>query len=751
MKLRAHLALLVMAVVVPMLAFAVLVLLRLDSQQRTTLERGAVETARALINATDRELLGQVGSLEMLATAASLARGDLPTFYEDARRALASQPDWTTVILAERSGQQVMNVLRPLGSSLPLVADRESVDAVVKTGEPAIGNLTVRPLTRRHDFEVRVPVRRDGAIVYVLTAAVKPASLLALLDAQRLPAEWVASVFDADRVIVARTKANEQFHGGPLSGEFMRILDTATEGWAPTHTLEGVPVYTAFSRSARTRWGVGIGIPQSAVEGPLRRSLWTLAGGGIAFLAAAILTAVVVGRRITRPIVALASAARSLPYEGMVEVPRVPSGVEEVERVARAFVESSAELRTRSSERDEALAIAERARAQAEAASRAKDEFLAVLSHELRTPLNAVYGWARVLRTSTSHADPAAIQRGLDVIERNAQAQVRLIEDLLDVSRIVSGKMRLDLRPVQLAPVIEAALDAVRPGAAAKGVRLQVQLEPGLAPVLGDADRLQQVVWNLLSNAIKFTPKDGRVQVHLRRAGTEVEISVSDTGLGIDAATLPFVFDRFRQADSTSSRAFGGLGLGLALVRHLVELHGGTVTASSAGAGQGATFVVTLPLNITPAVTGASRGVPPTTGAAAATTAPIPLAGIRVLAIDDAQDSLDLVGVMLRSAGAEVRTRSTATQALAAVEEAPPDVILCDLEMPGEDGFSFVRRLRALPPGRGGDLPIAALTAYGRPEDRVRSLAAGFDMHVPKPVDPAELTAVVAVLARRVR
>ena len=747
MKLRSHLSLLVVAVALPMLAFAIIVLMLFDRQQRTAVERGAVETARALINATDRELFGQVASVEMLATAASLARDDLPAFYEDARRALASQPDWATVVLVDRSGQQVMNVLRPLGSPLPPVPERASVDAVVKTGEPAIGNLVVGPLTQRHDFAVRVPVRRGGAIVYVLTAVVKPASLQALLEAQRLPPEWVASVFDANRIIVARTRANEQFRGGPLSPEFLRLLDHSNEGWAITHTLEGSLVYTAFSRSRATRWGIGIGIPKTTADGPLRRSLWTLAAGGAAFLAAAIVVSVLVGRRITRPIFALAASAKSLRDDGVVDVPPVASGVEEVAHVARAFVESGVELRARSSERDQALASAERARAQAEAASRAKDEFLAILSHELRTPLNAVYGWARVLQSGPR--EPEAIQRGLDIIERNAQAQVRLIEDLLDVSRIVTGKMRLDLRPVQLAPVIEAALDAVRPAAAAKGIRLQVLLDPAVVPVMGDPDRLQQIVWNLLSNAIKFTPKDGRVQVQLRRANAHVEITVSDTGLGIDADLLPFVFERFRQADSTSSRAFGGLGLGLALVRHLVELHGGTVTAASDGEGHGATFVVTLPLNVTQAQVPAKSS--PTAATSATGTAPGRLDGIRVLAVDDAADSLEIVTVMLRTAGADVQTRSTAKEALATVEDFRPDVVLCDLEMPADDGFSFVRRLRALPRDRGGDVPIAAVTAYGRQEDRIRALAAGFDMHVPKPVDPAELVAVVAALARRVR
>jgi signal transduction histidine kinase len=356
------------------------------------------------------------------------------------------------------------------------------------------------------------------------------------------------------------------------------LLSTGLEGWAITHTLEGAPVYTAYSRSPVTGWGVGLGIPPATIDGPLRRSLWAVAGGGVGFLVAALVLSLLVGQRIARPVAALSSAVGAFGHGQTVPPPAARKGPQEVTAVARAF--------------DEAMASAQSARAEAETANRAKDEFLALLSHELRTPLNAVYGWARILRTAT--LEPARTERALDAIERNATAQIRLVEDLLDISRIVTGKMRLELRPVKLPTVVEAALDAVRPAAEAKGIRLQNAIDPDAA-VLGDPDRLQQVVWNLVSNAIKFTPGRGQVTVVVRRSGPSVEIVVSDTGPGIDPAVLPYVFDRFRQGDSTSTRSHGGLGLGLALVRHLTELHGGQVSASSQGENQGATFVVTLP------------------------------------------------------------------------------------------------------------------------------------------------------------
>jgi signal transduction histidine kinase/DNA-binding response OmpR family regulator len=391
----------------------------------------------------------------------------------------------------------------------------------------------------------------------------------------------------------------------------------------------------------------------------------------------------------------------------------------------------------------------QRARAAAEAASRAKDEFLAVLSHELRTPLNAVYGWARMLRAGEVEGDAA--RRALDVIMRNANAQVQLIDDMLDVSRIVTGKMRLDVRAVDLRAVVEAALDAVRPAADAKGLRLQAVLDPRAFSISGDPDRLQQVVWNLLINAVKFTPRDGRVQVQLQRINSHVEVVVSDTGQGIAPVVLPHVFERFQQADRTSTRRHTGLGLGLALVRHLVELHGGTVEAASEGEGRGAVFTVKLPVAI---VRPGDEEGHPTHGmhvAAAGTVKGLgpSLRGLRVLVVDDDRDGLELVSMILVSGGAEVKAFSSAAEGLEALQAWRPDVLISDIEMPGEDGYAFIRRVRALDGAASARLPAVALTAYGRVEDRLRTLAAGYSMHIPKPVDPAELTTVVASLAGR--
>ncbi|HEV2880062.1 MAG TPA: PAS domain S-box protein [Pyrinomonadaceae bacterium] len=393
----------------------------------------------------------------------------------------------------------------------------------------------------------------------------------------------------------------------------------------------------------------------------------------------------------------------------------------------------------------------ERLLSEAQEANRLKDEFLATLSHELRTPLTSILGWSRLLQMS--NFDETARARALSTIERNAQAQSQLIDDLLDTSRIITGKLRLDVRPVDLASVVTAATETARPAAEAKEISLQTILDTQTSPISGDPDRLQQVVWNLLSNAIKFTPKGGRVQVRLERVNSHVEITVADTGRGIAAEFLPHVFDRFRQADQTTTRTHGGLGLGLAIVRQLVELHGGSVHVESGGEGSGTSFTVSLPLlplrQQEERANDVARIQPAAQEGNVELDCPPELAGLRVLVVDDEPDTRELLAAVLDSCGAQVIQAATAAEAFEQVEHARADVLVTDIGMPGEDGYSLLARIRALPRERGGRIPAAALTAYARAEDRVRALRAGFQTHMTKPVEPAELITVVANLAGR--
>lgn len=388
-------------------------------------------------------------------------------------------------------------------------------------------------------------------------------------------------------------------------------------------------------------------------------------------------------------------------------------------------------------EREELLARAQRARADAERANRAKDDFLATLSHELRTPLNAILGWTHVL--STARRDPEMIDRAVDTITRNAKQQARLIEDLLDVSAILSGKLRLDIRPVDLEALLTAALDSVRPSAEAKGIQLGTRFTPAAAPLRGDPERLQQVFWNLLSNAVKFTGTGGRVDVTLELAADRAVVRVSDTGIGIRPDVLPVIFERFRQADSSITRTHGGLGLGLAIAKQLVEMHGGRVEAASPGEGRGTTVTVTLRSDaIQGPVLEPGEIVPTDLGRCDE---------IHVLLVDDDEDGRKLVQILLEQCGARVTTAGSALEALAAMKRAAPDILISDLAMPGMDGHALIRHMRTLPALR--RIPAIALTAHARGDVRVRALQAGFDTYVAKPLDPAELVTVVITLTRR--
>ncbi|HEU0185038.1 MAG TPA: ATP-binding protein [Blastocatellia bacterium] len=394
--------------------------------------------------------------------------------------------------------------------------------------------------------------------------------------------------------------------------------------------------------------------------------------------------------------------------------------------------------------------LSQREREKAEEANRLKDEFLATISHELRSPLNAILGWTRMLNDKWLDEENSA--RALEVIYRSARAQNQLISDLLDVSRIITGKLRIETGMINLIPVIEAATDVARPAADAKNIRLISALDPETGPVSGDAGRLQQIVWNLLSNAVKFTPAGGRVSVRLERDGASVKITISDTGDGIEPEFLPFVFDRFRQFESGPARPAGGLGLGLAIVRHVVESHGGTVNAASRGRGQGATFTVTLPQAIpTRESSKAARGqwadaaeLPPSHPPA-----PERLRDLRVLVVDDDPDARDLFSLILTSYGAEVRSCDSSPEALHILDEWTPDVLVSDIGMPLEDGYELMKKVRAREPERGGRVPALALTAYARAEDARRAISVGYQAHVTKPIEPSQLATVVAGLAGR--
>ncbi|MGN6368840.1 MAG: PAS domain S-box protein [Phycisphaerae bacterium] len=404
------------------------------------------------------------------------------------------------------------------------------------------------------------------------------------------------------------------------------------------------------------------------------------------------------------------------------------------------------EQQTIAKEKEELLAAERAARSEAERVNRMKDEFLSTLSHELRTPLNAILGWSQLIQRGKG--DPETLNEGLTVIERNARVQTQLIEDLLDMSRIISGKVRLDVQRLDPATVLEAAIASVQPSADAKGIRIVKVLDPLAGPVAGDPNRLQQVAWNLLNNAIKFTPKGGKVTVLLERVNSHIEFTVADTGQGIKAEFLPYVFDRFRQGDATTTRHHGGLGLGLAIVKHLVELHGGKVRVKSAGEGQGATFSVEIPVVAARQEEDREHPASPNFSATGACEQ-IALDRLKVLVVDDEADARELLRRLLTECKAEVLLADSVNAAMEMVKRQRPDVIISDIGMPDRDGYELIKDVRRLPAGEGGKIPAIALTAFARSEDRMRALMAGYQAHIAKPVEPQELIVTVASVGGR--
>ncbi len=746
LPLKWHLVLLVAGALLPVVLFAVAVVHKLSLKERAASERRLVLATRNLTENVEREVSSTTRTLQALAASDRLDQGDLKGFYNEAERTVQTQPTWLSVILLTPDGRQVLNTFRTFGISLPLANEPESVRRVVETRQPTVGYLAFARLKRKWAFPVRVPVVRGGKLRYVLTALITSEALTSVAKTQTpIDGEWTRTVVDGHGVVVARTRHPERFVGQPGTPSFLKRIASKTEGIYRETTLEGAAVYVAFRRANFSNWTTALVVPIEVIESPARRAMWLVVGSGLVLLVVSGVGALVLSQWISQGIASAACAAEALAKG---EYPRIsPSSIKEVALLGQALEFSADLLQERERERDEHLRQSEAARAEAETANRLKDEFLITVSHELKTPLNAIFGWAQLLRAGKLNQEKT--QHAIATIERNAKAQAQLVNDLLDTSRIIIGKLRLEPQPLNLATVIVNALDSVRHAAEVKGIDLQLQLA-NVEPVLGDQNRLQQVLWNLLSNAVKFTPQGGRIEVKLKQANSFVEVIVRDTGVGIKAEFLPYVFERFRQADGSTTREFGGLGLGLAIVRHLVELHGGTVRADSDGEGKGATFTIKLPS----IARRESSSVPPMISADG-TFSPYKslhtLQDVRVLVVDDEPDARYLVSAVLMQQGAEVRACACAAEALKEVLAWKPTVILCDIGMPQEDGYDFIRKVREWEIDAGGQIPAVAVTAFAREEDRLKAISSGYQTHFPKPIEPTQLTAVVASLVEKIK
>jgi len=716
---------LTLSIVAPLGVLSAVSLERAWVRQRTNIDRQSVATARAISVAIDTDVETTAAALDVFATLHALDNPDLSAFDNLARRLIIRQPEWSSLILADADNRVL--AAYPGGDVETSGTPAEGWARVAITGKrPVVSNLFTLPDVRGYFVMIAVPVLRDGKAHLALGARVRSDTFSAILREQQTPPKDIVALVDSKYRIVARTAAESVYIDTPVTQAFIDVASKADEGTWEGTTREGVANYAAFNRSQRTKLIVAIAIPSDEVDGPIRRALAILVGVWVAILGIGAGVGLLFGQNVVRAMQSASRSAMALARGERVE----PGGsrIAEIDDLAAGLRQAAVTLEARNRERDEA--------------SRLKDEFLMTVSHELRTPLTAIYGWSRMLSGGQLRQEQTG--RALAAIERNAKALEQLVNDILDVSRVVAGKLRLEVQPVVVTDVVAAAVDAIRPAAVAKQIAVTTTTSAqGEVVVSGDAGRLQQVIWNLLSNAVRFTPHGGRIDIEIARAAESIAITVHDTGPGIDPEFLPHVFERFRQGGSGTTRAHGGLGLGLAIVRHLTELHGGTVSASNNTNRPGAAFQVMLPARASARVERHAPGAllhrDPQRAAAR-------LDGVAVLVVDDDMNARELLVAVLETAGAEVRAATSTEDALMILDGWTPDVLMSDIEMPGEDGYDLMRRVRALS-GLRGRIAAVALTAHARPEDRARALQAGFQWHLAKPIDPSELLAAIASLA----
>ena len=686
--------------------------------QRQNLERSTLELSRALASAVESEIDATLRSLAAMARSRPLAEGHIAAFYDVAQNEVAARPAWAAVVLTDGAGEVLFNTAEPYGSRDLKVVDPLSLAQVLRTGQPVVGALTFGP-RQSGAFAVRWPIVADGKLAHVLTAAVKPEPILDVLQKQSVPPGWVIAVFDSAQNRVARTREHQS--RGPSPSLKALLAREATSGSGLTQSLEGDDVYTGFTRLRDLGWTVAVGAPTEGPDQALATSLAWYVAGALATVLLCLALARRIADHITEDIHAVRDSAVRLG-EGQA-VAETHSEIEEIDQMARALRSASQRL----SETTESM---RQALSQATAAAQAKDQFLAVLGHELRNPLAPMLTTLHLLNRKSD--DSTARER--EIMGRQVAHMRRLVDDLLDVSRITRGKLEIRREPVNLFSVVERAVEAVQPAVAAKRSQgLFVELPSRPLWVEGDETRLVQAVTNLLTNALRFGGQGTiALSLNLDELHQRARLCVEDEGEGMQAETLERVFEPFYQAPQTSERATGGLGLGLAIVRTIVQLHGGEVQAHSEGLQRGSRFTLELP-TIEPPLS--------------ADTVPQRVAanGVgRVLVVDDNTDALDTAAELLRDAGHEVHTAGHPRDALAAFASLQPEVVVLDIGLPEMDGYQLAQALRNASPGWRGR--FIALTGYGPEADKARAAAAGFSVHLTKPADPSALLHSVDML-----
>jgi signal transduction histidine kinase/ActR/RegA family two-component response regulator len=720
--LRVHFLALSLGALLPVVIFSAALVFQLARQARSVAQDRLLQGARTTAASLDRMFEANVHALEALAQSEDLENLRLDDFWREAFRMEQAQPPWIAVTLQFPGGAVLVDARASSEAGTHHPDDAPSLEAVLRTRGPAVSDLITAP-GADPAFQVRVPVlRNDRSVRYVLTATVRASAVADIQRAEARPvAEWSRAVVDGRGVVVARTRDPWDTVGRPSTPTFLVSTRSQPEGVFSSVTFEGVPSYVAFRRSWLSGWVAAVVVERARLDAPVRTMALGVSGLGLSAVLFAALGAFLVSRRLSRGIVAASRAADDLAEGRRPEL--AASGVEEVDRLSDALARSAELLAERERERDHNLARAEASRAEAERESRAKDEFLAMLGHELRNPLAPIVSAVELLR-----------RRGLDrsrelaVIDRQARQLVHLTDDLLDIARITRGRIALRLEPVRLASAVSRAAETVGPILEERGHQLNVDVPSDLV-VRGDPVRLAQVVGNLLSNAARYTPPGGHIQVRARRESGQAVLEVEDDGQGMPPDLVSRAFDLFVQGPRAPDRHEGGLGLGLTLVRRLVELHGGSVSARSPGPGRGSTFTVALPTT-------------------AEAPAPAPVArpahssrGHRILVVDDNADSAELMSELLSQAGHQVIAAHDGFAALRALDGFDPEVAFLDVGLPVMDGYELAGRIAQ----RLGDRAPAfvSITGYGQPSDRERSRAAGFQRHVVKPADPGELLEII--------
>jgi signal transduction histidine kinase/ActR/RegA family two-component response regulator len=711
LKLQAHLFRLVIAVVIPLVVLAILAGAYAVRNERESAEQSAGRIARAAMSAVDAEIRGSMSTIEALSSSEALVRGDIRAFHAEAQRVLSTQPIWFNIGLASPNKVQLFDARLPYGEHRPFGVDQPSFDRAVSTGKPVVGDMAIDRIAEKPIARIRYPIVQGGEVRYVLSVSLSTTVFDRILREQSLPDGWVIVIADRNRRFVARLPY--QPAGAPVSPDFRRALDQAPEGFIRGRTVEGFETYTPYLTSAYSGWTLGVAIPRNVIDAGMWRIIWSLTAGITIALLLAFLLAWFMARTVTRSVSVLAGSTDAVG-RGETLPAEPPARIDEIAVLHRSLREASIAVRQRDEASQRERQALEREKDALSRVDRAKDEFLAMLSHELRNPLAGLTAAAHILQLSRDHSN---VDIASKAIGRQTKQMSRLVEELLDMSSVAMGKTVLHKEVVDLAKLVNHCVENWRTSGQLNKHRLNVDSQS--VCINADRARMEQIVSNLLDNAVKFTPAGGTISVEVKQHEGLALLAVQDTGRGFSPEVADELFQMFYQVDAGGARTDGGMGIGLALVKRLVEMHGGSVTATSPGPNAGARFTVTIP---------AVQAMP-----AAENNRAMNGSKARILIVDDNTDARETLATLLSVMGYNVMQAPSGAQALHTVEMTPPDVVLLDIGMPEMDGYEVARRLRRTPDGQ--RLVLIAVSGYGQIADKDAAKQAGFDMHLTKPVD----------------